>query len=348
MGKRVSVVPVISEYEEWFEGSSTIKDLETMFQLLYLKSTSPRKDADAFKSYVSRMKQNMESVRQNPQMLFIDSAYYELFQHNKFAHRFHAPAEYDKVNMDNAVAYYSERLGNAYGMYYSFVGSFTEDQIKPLIEKYIGGLPSKQLTTTYKDLGMEPKPGMNNFTLRKGSEQQGMLIVFYTGKHMYSAKTNFRLDMLNEVANNKVTQRIREKMSAIYGGGINGRVMRVPREEYRLQAFFPCGPDNIQAIDTAFAAILSDMRKPGGITEKELKEVTEPAIKHNQVKLKENQYWRDQLLNAYMNDLNAEETILGKEEWIKSLRITDLTKTAAAFYNSPNVFKAQWLPALVN
>lgn len=348
MGKRVSVMPVIAEYEEWMEGSSTINDLETMFRLLYLKSTSPRKDKDAFQSYVSRSKQNMESIKQDPQMLFIDSAYFELFQHHKLAHRFPAPAEYDKMNMDNAVAYYSERLGNAYGMYYTFVGSFTEDQIKPLIEKYIGGLPSKELNTTYRDFGMEPKPGINNFSLRKGSEQQAMLIIFYTGKHQFSPKTNFRLDMLNEVANNKVTQRIREKMSAIYGGGINGSIMRVPREEYRLQAYFPCGPDNIQSIDTAFAAIMTDLRKPGGITETDLKEVTEPAIKHNQVKLKENQYWRDKLLSAHMNNLNAEETILQKEEWIKELRVIDLTKTAAAFYASPNVFKAEWLPALIN
>ena len=45
-GKIASASPLIGELEEGLSGSSSRKDLETMFQLIYLRFTQPRADAD--------------------------------------------------------------------------------------------------------------------------------------------------------------------------------------------------------------------------------------------------------------------------------------------------------------
>ncbi|HEY6659729.1 MAG TPA: pitrilysin family protein, partial [Pyrinomonadaceae bacterium] len=47
-GKVASATPFIGELEEGLSGSSSRKDLETMFQLIYLRFTQPRADANAF------------------------------------------------------------------------------------------------------------------------------------------------------------------------------------------------------------------------------------------------------------------------------------------------------------
>ncbi len=47
-GKTVSVDPVFTAISEGFRGSSSVKDLKTLFQLTYLNCTAPRGDTALF------------------------------------------------------------------------------------------------------------------------------------------------------------------------------------------------------------------------------------------------------------------------------------------------------------
>ena len=60
-GKIVSVDPTIGELSEGFSGSVTPQDIETLFQLVYLYGTSPRKDTTAFSSLITRYKASLEN-----------------------------------------------------------------------------------------------------------------------------------------------------------------------------------------------------------------------------------------------------------------------------------------------
>ena len=55
-GKSVSVSSSINLYTEGLSGSAAPKDIETMFQLMYLYFTNPRKDSTAFTSYITKQK----------------------------------------------------------------------------------------------------------------------------------------------------------------------------------------------------------------------------------------------------------------------------------------------------
>jgi zinc protease len=345
-GKIASVMPIVDDYTEYISANSSIKDIETMFQLLYLKCTEPRKDEIAFQSYISRSKQQLESIKQNPQYLFMDSAYNTLYQGNVRAHLIESTSDYDKINIDHAIEFYKQRIGNAYGMYYNIVGSFTEAQIVPLIEKYIGGLKTSPIDTKIKDLGFYPKTGSNTFTLKKGSEAQAMLVHYITGKMPYNAEENFKLGQLNVIINNKIVDTIREKMSAIYGGGCGGSVQKYPREEFVIQSQFPCSPDNIEKVNTAFFELIESTKVTGGITETDLKNAREPAIERNKVNLKKNEYWLNNLQNSYLLG-NDPERILTTEDRLKALTPEQLVEVARKFYSTPNVFKAVWLPEMV-
>ena len=316
-----------------------------MFQLLYLKCTSPRKDLDAFQSFISRSKQALESIKQNPEYLFRDSAYNTLYQGNKRAHLIESTTDYDKINIDNAINYYKQRLGSPAGMYYTIIGSFTEDQIVPLIKKYIGGMPSADINTKYKDIGLFPKTGNQSFMMHKGSEPQAMLIHYITGKMPFNAEENFKLEQLNAIINNKIIDTIREKMSAIYGGGLGGKLNKYPREEFLIQSWLPCSPDNLENVNTAFFNLLESTKKTGGITELDLKKVREPAIEQNKVNLKKNDYWIDAMQTSFLNGTNPEQILL-KEQKLKALKVEQLVETARKFYSGSNVFKAEWLPEI--
>jgi len=70
-GKQVSLSPVIGELTEGFYGGSVPRDTETMFQLLYLYFTQPRKDEDAYKSFASRMGEFIRNSQSNPNSVFL-------------------------------------------------------------------------------------------------------------------------------------------------------------------------------------------------------------------------------------------------------------------------------------
>lgn len=317
--------------------------METMFQLIYLKSTAPRKDKEAFKSYISREKQQMENIKQNPMYLFMDTTYNVLYQGNVRAHQFDSPATFDKINMDNALKFYKERIGNAKGMYYTFVGSFKIDEIKPLIEKYLGGLPSDEIEMKAKDIGLFPVQGKKEFTLKKGKEQQAMLTHYINGKSVFTPDDNFYLAQLNEVINNYIIDTIREKMSAIYGGGTGGSIEKYPRQEYMIQTYFPCSPDNIDKVNEAYLKIIDKVKIDGGISDSDWERVKEPALKKYQVDIKTNRYWLNGLINAnyYLTDPNR---IMSFEQRINGTTPAKLSQIARKFYTNKNIFTAKWVP----
>lgn len=342
-GKNVSVSPVVDDYTENVSGNCGVKDMETMFQLIFLKCTEPRKDVDAFGSFITRSKQQLLQVKDNPENLFSDTIYNVLYQNNPRAHRISSPSDYDKINIDNAIAFYKDRIGNPKGMYYTFVGSFTEEQIKPLIEKYIGGIPAGKSEAKYVDLGFSTKSGKNSFTLNKGSEQKAKLVHFYTKAAKYDVEDVFILQQLTSVINTRIVDTIREKMSAIYGGGFYGSVRKFPKEELLMQSNFPCSPDNIAAVNETFLRLVEETKIPGNITESDWKRVREPALETYKVNIQKNNYWMNNLQAAYINGTDPER-ILSVEQRLNAITPAKLCEIAQKYFNGVSIQTNYWLP----
>ncbi|MGZ5135238.1 MAG: insulinase family protein, partial [Flavitalea sp.] len=131
-GKSVSVNPVFTPTSEGVRGNSSVKDLESLFQLTYLYFTDPRKDTALFNSFVQKNKSQYANISANPQAAFIDTMYKTLFSNNPLAPVAVPKSEYyEKINLDRSYAIYKERFGDANGMNFVFVGSFKESEIIP-------------------------------------------------------------------------------------------------------------------------------------------------------------------------------------------------------------------------
>ena len=66
----------------------------------------------------------------------------------------------------------SRYYGNAYGMHYTFVGNIDVENAKPLLEKYLGSLPSTPKENKFKDNGIRMVKGSTEANLKKGKESQ--------------------------------------------------------------------------------------------------------------------------------------------------------------------------------
>ncbi|HEX2628667.1 MAG TPA: insulinase family protein, partial [Chitinophagaceae bacterium] len=135
-GKNTNVSTSITMNSEGVNGNTIPKELETLLQLTHLYFTSPRKDKDAFASYVTKQKQVYQNLAANPQIYFSAEFQKLMTSNHARAGSLPKPEDFDKINLDRAYQIYKEKFGNAGDFTFFFVGSFDEETIKPLLEKY--------------------------------------------------------------------------------------------------------------------------------------------------------------------------------------------------------------------
>lgn len=343
-GKIANVSTVVDLNSEMVSGRSSVRDFETAMQLLYLKCTAPRVDETAFASFKNRQVQMIAQMKSDPQSYYGDTLNRFMYHSNPRSREIPEPADFDAINVNNAVNFYNARFNTANGMNYFFVGSIPEETCRKMVEKYIGSLDATEIERKSKDVGLDPVTGNNNFTIYAGTEPKSMvneMSYFYTP---YAQKDELTLNLLSEVINNRITDEIREKMSAIYGGGVALRLQKFPKEKFMMQSFLPCGPENAEKVKTAFWQIVNDCKKPGNITADELKKATETALQKYKVGIQTNNFWLASL-SKYQQFGLPMENINNLDTRLKAVSPEQLTAAANKYLSAPNVLHALLMPA---
>ena len=342
-GKTVEVFPYINPSEEGIEGSSSVKDFETLLQLMHLYYTQPRKDEALFKSYISKNKSMLQFVMQNPQAWYADTLTKILYNNHPWADGgIPKPQDLDKLNLDKLFSIYQQIYGNAYGMHYTFVGNIDIEKAKPLFEKYIGSLPATQKENKYKDNGVRMVKGMTEANLKRGKDPKSMINIFFEGETEYNRDDKLYLAALIEVLNIKIIEKLREDMSGIYGGGLQGTISKRPYVHYTITARIPCGPENVEKLTKAFMEILKDAQEKG-VEQKDLDKVKETWKKQYHVNLQSNDWWLTGLSTAWIDQSNP-ESLLDYEKRVDALKVEDLQNAAKKFLTLNNMVKAVLYP----
>lgn len=341
-GKSVSVSPVISNYTSGFSGSSTIKDLETFFQLFYLYVREPRKDTALFKSVIQRGKAQVAMLGANPQVAFIDTLYRVLYNGNPLAPTaVPKVSNYEKIDLDRSLAIYKERLSDLGGMHISIVGSFDEKLMIAMLEKYVAGLPAIT-KAAYVDNKVKPFVGENNFQFKKGKEEKSLILGIMHGEIPYSEANALKLNGLSDAINIIITEEMREKIQGIYGGGTNVSVGKIPNGQFQFVLQLPCGPAKV---DTLIAAYKLEMKSIAekGISESYVDKVKKAWIEKYKVDVKKNEYWLVALQEISRGEKTAER-VLNAEKYYNQITPTQIKEAALMVQKSTGKMVAVQMP----
>lgn len=342
-GKVASASPRISNLSAGISGSSSVKDAETMFQLVYLYLTQPRKDNDLFNGWKAKQKAGVQYALADPTNVFIDTFYQVLFQKNPLAGSVvPKPQDYDKINLDRALSIYKECLGDASDFTFVLVGNIDTAAIKPLLATYIGSLPGTGKTASFKDNGVRMVKGNIDFAVHKGSEAKSLILNCYSGEIPYSEDLELKTQAVTDILNIKITEDLREKMSGIYGGGIGGSVNKYPYSNYSLVLQLPCGPENVTKLQKAADEEL-DSIKTNGPSQANLDKVRKTWLEKYKVQIKENGFWLGALQNIYYQDADPTR-IFNYEQRVNALTTKDIQQTANLLFDGKNVIKAVLYP----
>ena len=344
-GKAAMLRPSIGNYSAGFSGSSSKKDIETLFQLLNLYVKEPRKDSALYTSVIQRGKAQVAMLGANPQVAFIDTLTKVLYNNNPLAPTAVPKIEnFDKIDLDRSMAIYKERLGDIGGMNIVIVGSFDEKEMILLLEKYVAGLPATG-KSTFTDNKVKLFTGTNDFRFKKGKEDKSLIIGILHGEIPYSESTALKFSGMGDAMNIIITEEMREKIQGIYGGNASIEYSKIPTGRFQLVLQLPCGPAKVDTLIAAFNHELKKMSEVG-VAQPYVDKVKKAWLEKYKVDAKTNEYWLSVLQSINRGETSADR-ILNAEKYFNALSVADIKEAAGIVMKSSGKMIAVQMPETV-
>jgi len=340
-GKAVRVSPFIASLSEGFSGRVSPADVETLFQLIYLYFTAPRRDEEAYLSFKSRVQASLANRSADPVTAFRDTLRVTLTQYH---YRTRPPTVelYDEMDLDRSFAFYRDRFADASDFTFAFVGSFQADSLRPLIRTYLGGLPSIGRDETWRDEGIRPPTGVIHKVVYRGIEPKSQTQIAFTGPFEWTRDNRYALRSLANVMRIRLREVLREDLGGTYGVGVSGVGTRDPREEYEIRISFGTAPERLEEL-TGVVFQQIDSLKQYGPTQKDIEKVQEMQRRQREEGLRENSYWLGQLVayDQYGDDLRD---ILTYETLINGLAAETVQEAANRYLRADNYVRVSLYP----
>ncbi|RZM13831.1 MAG: insulinase family protein, partial [Pedobacter sp.] len=151
------------------------------------------------------MQAQMAFMGANPQVTFIDTLLKTVYGNDpRMPIAVPKSSYFDSISLSRTLEIYRERFGDASGMNFVIVGSVDEAKLKPLVEQYIGSLPTSGKKFAYKDNGLRTVKGAVNLNVNKGQEQKALILSMYSGETPYSEDVQLKAQAIAEILNIRI------------------------------------------------------------------------------------------------------------------------------------------------
>jgi len=340
-GKVASATPYIGELEEGITGSSSRRDLETMFQLIYLRFTQPRADANAFAAQATQAKTFMANQAVVPEFAFFDALNNARYQ-NHLRRRIPTAAQVDEWNLDKSLAFYKDRFADASDFTFYFIGSFDEATIKPLVERYLGSLPSLRRKETWKDVDVKTPVGIVEKRVEKGIEPKSRAAIVFSGPFVFDQAHRVAIRAMAEILQTRLLELIREELGGTYSITAGFSYSKYPKPDYSISINFGCSPERTDdLIKRVFEEI--ERLKASGPTEKQLSDEKEALLREFETNSTQNGYLLNQIsLRFYHNEDPAGIWLI--TDFYKKLDAATVQEAAKTYLDTKSYVKVTLFP----
>jgi len=261
-GKKVQVSPFIIDEYQGVNGSTTPQDLQTTLELLHAYFAEPRKNEETFTTLVERTKEELATTGNDRSKVFMDTANLVLGNHH-VRRRPQDAAQLARIKLDRTFEIYKERFADASGFTFVFVGNLDEATIRPLLEKYLGSLPSKNLKEKARDLDLHIPAGQISKTVYRGNEQKSSVILAYSGAFEYNFQNTIDMNAMADALTIRLTQHLRDQQGGTYTPNVRLSLSKYPKSRFSLVITFDCAPQNVEKLIAAAKEEVNKMRTSG-------------------------------------------------------------------------------------
>ncbi len=340
-GKVASVSPFIGELSEGLSGGGSPEDIELLFQLIYLTATQPRCDEEAFGSFKTRMRGFLENQREQPEVVFSQEVQRALSQ-DHYRRRPMDEELLEEAELEEACAIFRDRFADLGDLTFVMVGAFDLDTVRPLVETYLGGLPTDGRQENWRDLGVRKPQGVIERQVEKGIEAKSRVQLVFNGPFEQDVQNRYDLQSMATLLQIRLRERLREDMGGTYGVSVGASNSWEPIQEYQVGISFECEPSNVEALTEAVFEEIARLVAEGA-SELDLTKIKEQQRRGRETALRTNGFWLSTL--AYAEQYETDPlSVLSFQERVDALTSADIQEAVARYLNPENYVRVVLMP----
>ncbi|HEX3763235.1 MAG TPA: insulinase family protein [Kofleriaceae bacterium] len=341
-GKDATAGAEIGDTTESIQGEASVRDLETMFQLVHLEMTAPRLDDRAITTWRQNLKEQLTNRLRDPEAQFSIKSE-GLLYHDNPRRMPPTPGDIDKLDPAKALAFYKSRFGDATDFTFVIVGTFDPATLRPLVETYLASLPAHGRKEKQKDLGIRKARGVVKHAWMLGQEPKAHVEILFHGDEPWSRDKDRDVYILSQVLEIRLREVLREDKGGVYGVGVGGRLARAPHQERDFSISFGCDPLRITELINATFDEIAAVQK-NGISDEYLEKVKQTFTREREVQLRKNQFWLEWLGAAYTYG-DDPALIVDPSKMIARMTSANVQAAARHYLDSKQFFEPVLLPA---
>jgi len=295
LDKQVSMGFWTQNFLRGFQGSASVKDMKSLFEMLYLSFTQPRIDPEAVKVMLDQQRTRLANQENDPNAVFRR----EITRVINGNPRFYPLelADLDKVKTDDALDFVRACL-NPGDYTFVIVGNLDIPQIRTLVETYLASIPASQPLNDWADI--DPQRPANPNTEKqvlKGKEERSAVYLSWFIPWQYSEDKSAAVSILNEYLDIKLNDEIRESLGGVYSISSWVSLSPIPRGELSGGVYFMCDPKRVEELISAVKAEFQKITQ-GDIDTDDFTKATKAALKGQEQSIQSNLYIAQSYANS--------------------------------------------------
>jgi zinc protease len=332
-GKQLSVNTNITGLNTGLAGTSTRKDLETTLQLIYLNYTQPRFDKDAFDQAEQTLRAILPNYVTQPNYKLQKELYGTIYENNP--RNFMISEEVlDKASLETMERVVRGLFKDAAGSTMIMVGDFDIDEVKPLIEKYIGSLPKGKKAPKWIDRNVDitRKNVVKDFAVDMQTPMTTVAQI-YRMDDKYSVENALTYEALEYILNMLYVETLREDEGGTYGASVSVQLQNEPKEVGVMQVVFQTNPSSADKLRQLAKDGIRDIATNGPTAEQYDKTVKNLEKNIPELRINNN-YWRMRIKEWYDYGFDYDKE---HEAALKTLTPEKIKALAARFLSEGNL-----------
>ena len=323
----------VDSYEHAVSAGGSPKDMETILQLIYLNFTSPRFDQTDLDNLKRMYVPYFTNMEQDPNYI-CSKELMETMYGGHVRRQITSGAQIDALNIEALQRVHSQLFGYADDFRFVIVGNVDLNTLKPLVEKYIGSLPtSKSAEYAVVDDGVRYAEGGVTNDFRTPMQQPKVSVrLVYTGAIEDNAKNRLIVDLLSRALDSRYMISIREEKGGTYGVSVQGAVEEYPVENYFMAIVFDTNEQLADELVEICDAEIRNIAENGPLAE-DVAKAKEFLQKNYGNVLENNGGWMSAITRWYEEGYNYKEEYLGI---LNSITLEDIQSLAAQMLEDGN------------
>ncbi len=329
--KQVSLDVSIGTYTENISGKSSVKDVESLFQLLYTQTRAVRVDTAAYLSYVQRFVAQSKDLDKHPKIVLKDSVEVALYAKHPLCKTLKI-ADIETVDYLHSIAIFKERFGNMGDFDITIVGNIQEDALEPLLERYVASLPATNQREKVRKTAPLLQVGERSMRFETPMQVPATTVCLHSFIPLKKSSNHLAYNLLEEVLRLVYTEKVREEQGGTYGVGTQVGIRRYPSSHAEMFIQFMTDATKVDLLLPIVYAELHNVAAQGPRAE-DVQKVKEYAQKLHAEQQKNNAYW---LARLQRMQIEGKDTAADYLERLEKLSAKDIQKAAQQFVRSNN------------